>query len=97
MFANLANLFRYRGLIQSLVARELKARYRGSVLGFFWSFVNPLLMLGIYSFVFGTIMKSDPKQMTNPYSIFICICWAAAASGGHPGRQGMNPVRNALE
>ena len=45
MFANLANLFRYRGLIQSLVARELKARYRGSVLGFFWSFVNPLLLL----------------------------------------------------
>ena len=39
------NLFRYRGLIQSLVARELKARYRGSVLGFFWSFINPLLLL----------------------------------------------------
>ena len=39
---NLAQLLRYRGLIQSLVARELKARYRGSVLGFFWSFVNPL-------------------------------------------------------
>ena len=34
MFSNLANLFRYRGLIQSLVARELKARYRGSALGF---------------------------------------------------------------
>ena len=31
MFANLVRLFRYRGLIQSLVARELKARYRGSV------------------------------------------------------------------
>ena len=43
--ANLANLLRYRGLIQSLVARELKARYRGSVLGFFWSFINPLLLL----------------------------------------------------
>ena len=45
MWHNLAQLFRYRGLIQSLVARELKARYRGSVLGFFWSFVNPLLLL----------------------------------------------------
>ena len=43
--ANLANLFRYRGLIQSLVARELKARYRGSALGFLWSFINPLLLL----------------------------------------------------
>ncbi len=45
MWHNLAQLARYRGLIQSLVARELKARYRGSVLGFFWSFVNPLLLL----------------------------------------------------
>ncbi len=45
MLSNLGELFRYRGLIQTLVARELKARYRGSVLGFFWSFVNPLLLL----------------------------------------------------
>jgi ABC-type polysaccharide/polyol phosphate export permease len=52
MLHNLGRLFRYRGLIQSLVARELKARYRGSVLGFFWSFINPLLLLLIYSIVF---------------------------------------------
>ena len=44
--------FRYRLLIQSLVGRELKARYRGSVLGFFWSFVNPLLLLLTYGLVF---------------------------------------------
>jgi ABC-type polysaccharide/polyol phosphate export permease len=58
MLHNLRHLFRYRGLIQSLVARELKARYRGSVLGFFWSFVNPLLLLLIYSFVFTYIIQS---------------------------------------
>ncbi len=40
MFENLLKLLKYRALIQSLVARELKARYRGSVLGFFWSFVE---------------------------------------------------------
>ncbi len=62
MFSNLANLFRYRGLIQSLVARELKARYRGSVLGFFWSFINPLLLLSIYTFVFTVIL---PNQNTD--------------------------------
>jgi lipopolysaccharide transport system permease protein len=70
MWHNLGQLLRYRGLIQSLVARELKARYRGSVLGFFWSFINPLLMLGIYTFIFGTILPNkDPK--TVPYSIFM--------------------------
>ena len=45
MWHNLAQLPKYRGLIQSLVARELKARYRGSALGLFWSFGNPLLLL----------------------------------------------------
>ena len=56
MLASLRQLLRYRALIQSLVARELKARYRGSVLGFFWSFVNPLLLLLIYTFVFTVVM-----------------------------------------
>lgn len=70
MWQNLARLFRYRGLIQSLVSRELKARYRGSVLGFFWSFVNPLLLLGIYTFVFSTIMKNDEPR-TQPYAVFM--------------------------
>ena len=59
MLSNLGSLLRYRGLIQSLVARELKARYRGSVLGFVWSFINPLLLLSIYSFVFTTIMQNE--------------------------------------
>ena len=70
MFSNLGSLLRYRGLIQSLVARELKARYRGSVLGFVWSFVNPLLLLSVYSFVFTTIMpNADPR--TKPFAVFL--------------------------
>jgi ABC-type polysaccharide/polyol phosphate export permease len=70
MFSNLARLIRYRGLIQSLVARDLKARYRGSVLGFFWSFVNPLLLLAIYSFVFTTIMPNRVEGV-QPYALFM--------------------------
>ena len=70
MFSNLANLFRYRGLIQSLVARELKARYRGSVLGFFWSFVNPLLLLLVYSFVFKYILENKTEGL-QPYALFM--------------------------
>ena len=70
MFQNLARLARYRGLIQSLVARELKARYRGSVLGFFWSFINPLLLLLIYSFVFTTVMPSTTEGV-QPYQLFM--------------------------
>src|ERR1700675_3339570 len=70
MFRNLVRLFRYRGLIQSLVARELKARYRGSVLGFFWSFVNPLLLLLVYSFVFTWVMPNQIEGL-QPYALFM--------------------------
>jgi ABC-type polysaccharide/polyol phosphate export permease len=55
---NLRHLFRYRALIQSLVARDLTARYRGSLLGVFWSFVNPLLLLLVYTFVFTVVMPA---------------------------------------
>jgi lipopolysaccharide transport system permease protein len=70
LFANLTKLLRYRGLITSLVARDLKARYRGSVLGFFWSFVNPLLLLLIYSFVFTEIMPNNMPGV-KPYTLFM--------------------------
>ncbi|MDE3157007.1 MAG: ABC transporter permease [Acidobacteriota bacterium] len=71
MFPNLAQLVRYRGLIQSLVARELKARYRGSVLGFFWSFVNPLLLLLVYTFVFSVVLPGGAPPDVRPYSVFL--------------------------
>jgi len=70
MLHNLRQLVRYRGLIQSLVARELKARYRGSVLGFFWSFINPLLLLLVYSFVFGVLQPGHAPD-TEPYALFM--------------------------
>jgi lipopolysaccharide transport system permease protein len=78
MWHNLRQLVRYRGLIQSLVARELKARYRGSVLGFFWSFVNPLLLLTVYSFVFIYVLPQrlpgvlpDPNAVPDPTKVKI--------------------------
>ena len=71
MFENLAKLPRYRGLIQSLVARELKARYRGSVLGFFWSFFNPLLLLLVYTFVFAYVMPPPRLDEIPNYALFL--------------------------
>jgi len=68
---NLRQLPRYRGLIQSLVARELKARYRGSVLGFFWSFFNPLLLLLVYTFVFKYVMVPPQLNEISNYSLFM--------------------------
>ena len=84
MLHNLAQLLRYRGLIQSLVARELKARYRGSVLGFFWSFINPLMLLLIYTFVFKYVM---PARDQGRRATTRCSCSAACCRGrGSPRR-----------
>lgn len=71
MLDNLRQLLRYRALIQSLVARELKARYRGSFLGYFWSFVNPLLLLLIYTFVFTVVMPGARETGLEPYALFM--------------------------
>ncbi len=74
LVANLKRLFRYRVLIQSLVGRELKARYRGTVLGFLWSFFNPLLLMAVYTVVFGLIlMPRDQLFEGNPlkYALFL--------------------------
>jgi len=71
LLANLRQLLRYRALISALVARELKARYRGSVLGFLWSFVNPLLLLLIYNFVFTKVMPGARGEGLEPYALFL--------------------------
>jgi ABC-type polysaccharide/polyol phosphate export permease len=69
LFKNLKELFKYRVLIQNLVSRELKARYRGTVLGFLWSFFNPLLLMVVYTIVFGFILKPrDPSIGASPWS-----------------------------
>lgn len=71
MFRSLVKLGRYRALIQTLVVRDLKARYRGSVLGFFWSFFNPLLLLLIYTFVFTKVMPGIHSKEMEPYALFM--------------------------
>jgi lipopolysaccharide transport system permease protein len=52
-------LHSYRGLIQVLVARDLKARYRGSTLGLLWTLLNPLLHMAIYALVFSVYIRND--------------------------------------
>lgn len=51
------DIYNYREMIISLVRKDLRGRYKGSVLGFLWTFVNPLLQLVVYSIVFSIIVK----------------------------------------
>ncbi len=54
---SLKELYAYREMIFSLVRKDLRTRYKGSVLGFLWTFINPLLQLIVYTIVFSTIMR----------------------------------------
>jgi ABC-type polysaccharide/polyol phosphate export permease len=64
---NATSLYKRRELISTLVSKELKARYRGSLLGIVWTFLNPLLLLLVYSLVFSVYMR---VQMEN-YALFV--------------------------
>lgn len=64
---HLQELMRYRSLVLNLVLRDLKSRYKRSVLGFLWSLLNPLAMMLVFTVVFTVIM---PSQIEN-YPIFL--------------------------
>ena len=53
-----------------MTVREIKARYRGSVLGFLWSLANPLLLLAVYSFVFSLVFRPRVPG-ASPYPLFL--------------------------
>jgi len=67
MIRKLHELYQYREMIASLVRKDLKGRYKGSVLGFLWTFINPLLQLLVYTMVFSVILKAASRIIT-------CIC-----------------------
>ena len=59
-------------MIFRLVRKDLRGRYKGSVLGFFWTFLNPLLQLLVYTMVFSVIMRSG---IDRKYYLFLLWRW----------------------
>ena len=82
--ATIKEIFAYREMIFSLVRRDLKGRYKGSALGFLWTFINPLLQLGVYTMVFSIIMRSGIED----YYLFLFVAlipwifFSTSLSGG---------------
>jgi len=68
------DLVRYRELFSNLFRRDFQAKYKGSLLGVFWSLLNPLVLLGVYLLVFGVIFPSK----TPHYALYLLsglACW----------------------
>lgn len=80
-------LWSHRSLVYNLAERDLRSRYRRSVLGWAWSLINPASTLLIYTLVFGTFLKATPPPAMNPsasyYAIYLysaLVVWWAFAS-----------------
>ena len=63
------DLFRYRDLIVTLVARDLKVRYRRSLLGFAWTMLQPLMMMMVLQLVFSKLMRFEDVRNYPVYAL----------------------------
>lgn len=80
----LKELYAYREMISSLVKKDLRGRYKGSILGFLWTFINPLMQLAVYTIVFSVIMRAGIDK----FYIFLFVAlvpwifFSSAITGG---------------
>ncbi len=75
MVGDLRALVTQRQLLQDFAWRELRARYKGSILGFGWNFAIPLLQLVVFWVLFGVLFGTRPRTETGeqPYAIFLFV------------------------
>ncbi|NLP26598.1 MAG: ABC transporter permease [Clostridiales bacterium] len=67
MFKQLREVFAYKQMLISTVKKDLRSRYRGSILGFLWTFINPLMQLVVYSVVFKRLLRATEDN----YAMFV--------------------------
>jgi lipopolysaccharide transport system permease protein len=72
----LLSVYKHRSLLLSLILRDVKSRYRDSVLGFAWTFINPLLMLSVYTFVFSYVFKANTSTGSGSKTEFALILYS---------------------
>ena len=62
------DLYNYRELLKTNIKKDVGGKYKNSVLGVLWSFINPLLQIAVYALVFQVILKSDIPN----YTVYLC-------------------------
>jgi lipopolysaccharide transport system permease protein len=72
----ISSLWRNKGLIRNLVYREIVGRYKGSMLGIFWSLVTPIFMLVVYTFVFSVVFKARWNSGSDSKTEFAMVLFA---------------------
>lgn len=64
----IGDLYNYRELLKTNIKKDIGGKYKKSALGILWSFINPLLQIAVYAWVFQVILKSDIPN----YVIYLC-------------------------
>src|SRR5688572_13034001 len=67
----MTDLLRYRDLVFALVARDLKVRYRRSMIGFVWTMLQPLLTMLVLRTVFSTLFQAKSTEVPTNYAVFV--------------------------
>ena len=81
---SLREIIEYRELVKNMVSRDLKIKYKGSVLGFLWSLITPLLQMLIYTVVFSVIIRI---KVDWPFAVFLltgAVARLTATTGPFP-------------
>lgn len=74
LFKEIKDVIKWRELLWQMVSREVKARYKQSILGYFWVILNPLAQMLVMSFAFSIILRIPTNAAGNiPYSIFLFV------------------------
>lgn len=72
----LNSFWRNRKLIYALIKREVVGRYQGSILGILWSFINPVFMLAVYTFIFSVVFKARWSSGSDSKTEFALVLFA---------------------
>jgi hypothetical protein len=98
-----ADLFRYRELFGSLFRRDLRAKYKGSVLGLAWSLAHPVVLMLVYLLVFSVLLKIRPRTTSTTGSscspgmpVWVFFATSLQSSVAQPARERESDPEGAL-
>ncbi len=89
MFARVIEIWNFRDMLYELIHRELRGKYKGSLLGFLWTFVNPLAQIIVYAFFFSQIFRNGIERFYL-YLVVSMFPWNAFTGGV---MQGLGSIR----
>ena len=84
LYKMLASIWRNKNLIYQMTRRDISGRYKGSVMGLFWSFINPIFMLAVYTIVFSVVFKAKwgAGAVNEPTTQFAVILFVGMITNG---------------